>query len=156
MFSLDDKVNLAICNSMDLDGNILAFNLKLPIKKDFKIPSNLVQTSVFEYNPGIHDEGKVSFNIYIGECKTLRDFFGFDRNEVERDFEIKDRIGKIKSIDDRICYYTLKNGLKVVYTLVNDNDIVVKNKEELKEVIISISDEFNNIRNNTYKLNKHK
>jgi len=136
MFGYNEKCNLCIVNALDLS---------LPIDNDFKIPKNVVQVSVFEYIDGINPGGYSVFNIYIGEIKKLGEFIS-TVNYDPKSFGIMERLDKRVLLEDNICYYTNKKNTKIIYTKVNEQDIVVKNLDEMKEVIINISEEFRNIK----------
>ena len=90
------------------------------------------------------------FNIYIGEVHTILELM-MNGDKVYADWREDP-----KSIDiskDVVCYKNDK-GQNVVYAYLCDSDIVVKNAEELKEVLKNISNSVIAIRNSSSKIKK--
>ena len=148
MLGLNDKFNVCIVNAYDIDGKVYPVNISLPTD-NIKIPNKVVDVSVFEYTEGTAIGGNEVFRILIGERTTIRDFFHFKKGykpDKLPDFEFKDRLGKIKDVDQEVCYIKDKNGKCIIYSIVRENDIVVKDKEEMEKTIMNISDEIANIK----------
>ena len=131
--------DIYITNAKNIDGKKVNFYIKLPIEKDFKIPKKIVKVSVYRYSDG---ESELLYNICIGKKEVARVFFNIGGKCDP--FEIKKCVERINSVDDSICYITSTNGTRIVYTTVNENDIIVDNLDEMKDVIQELSYEYSN------------
>lgn len=150
MFSKNDKLTLTLINAKDINGNILPFNLKLPLNnKKCILPEDLVSIDVFEYQEGLVNEGNIAFSIYLGELTTTK-------NLIEKNNNIKIKVKKdlnISSLDSPICIQKLSNEI-IVFAKTKEEDIVVKNQKQLNTVIKELSDNFNIINNSVTKIRK--
>lgn len=154
MFRNNDKFTLTITNFLDLDGNVLPGNIKMPINGEISIPKETVQVMVFEYQEGNVMDGSLAFNIYIGEIRTISSLAD-DRNNNYFVFSVNKNVD-IKSIESPVCTKKTNTGKVVVFATVTENDIVVKNLDELKEKLYEISDSFLQVKEATSKVKKLK
>ena len=148
MFGNNDKITLTLINAKNIDGEILPFQLSLPLTKDnYVIPEDLVSIDVFEYHEGLVNGGNTVFSIYIGEVTTINNLI---KSNTMLDVKIAKNI-VITSIDSPIC---IKDKLdkKIVLANINENDIVVNNKEELIFVINNLSNNISIINNSVLKI----
>lgn len=149
MFGNNDKITLTLVNAMDKNGRLLPFVLSLPVgDKDIVIPENVLKMDVFESNITFQEYGSVAFSIYVGKVSTVMSLF----NENKNNLKISKGLNHIEDVDMPICYYTSDDGRNIIFAKVNDNDIVVKDTEELKKVIVNISKHFTKIKNEVSKI----
>ena len=147
MFGQNDKVTLTLLNARDIDGNILPFQLKLPINCKYILPEGIASLDVFEYHEGLVNGGNIVFSIHIGEITSINNLI--NENAIY-DVKISKNI-VIPSIDSPICIQNMV-GKKVVFATLNEQDIVIENKEKLIEVIDHLSDNFNEIKRTVNKV----
>lgn len=145
MFGINDQVSLAIINTVDINGNGLSFNLVFPIKHSYyHIPENIFKMSVMEYHHCHNDFGFLVFDIYVGNCDSFEFLF---KEQVSNNkiviFRNKDNVPTFK---DYVCYYYDSDGNAIIMNTLNENDIVVKNLDELREVFFEISESFKNLK----------
>ena len=149
MFHYNDKVTLTAANSINKDGKITNFNLSFPIKNDnFIVPEDIIQIYIYECTDNSF-LGSISFKICVGRTTNLSTLV----NSKEQ-FSFLDRnisIG-INRVDDKLCYYDDDNGKHVIFAKINKGDIVVRDTEELKNLLINISNEFLNIKTSVSKI----
>lgn len=147
MFGNNDKLSLVLINARNINGDILPFQLRLPLNKKCILPEELVSMDAFEYHEGLVNGGNIAFSIYIGEVTTIMKLY----HEIDKnDIKVIDNI-EITSVDLPICIQKI-SGKKVVYAILNEQDIVVESQEKLIEVIEQISDNFNTINNSVTKI----
>lgn len=147
MFGQNDKLTLMFINARDIDGNVLPFQLKLPLSNECVLPDDIASFDLFEYHEGLVNGGSVVFSIYIGKITSIN-------NLVSRNAMSNVKIARnieISSIDSPICVQNV-SGKQIVFATLNENDIVVGNKEKLKEVIEQLSDNFKAINNSVEKI----
>ena len=145
MFGINDQVSLAIINTVDINGNGLSFNLVFPIKHSYyHIPENIFKMSVMEYHHCHNDFGFLVFDIYVGNCDSFEFLF---KEQVSNNkiviFRNKDNVPTFK---DYVCYYYDSDGNAIIMNTLNENDIVVKNLDELREVFFEISECFKSLK----------
>ena len=148
MFGNNDKITLTLINAKNIAGEILPFQLSLPLTDDnYTIPDDLVFINVFEYREGLVNGGNIIFSIYIGEVTSINNLI---KSNTMSDVRISKNI-VITSIDSPIC---IKDRLdkKIIFSNINENDIVVNNKEELISVINNLSNNLNIIKNSVLKI----
>ena len=137
MFGQNDKVTLTLINLRDIMGNVLPYSFKLPLEGD--LPENVVAMDVFLYQEGINNGAKKAFSIYVGEKMTLKELVFKAKNfevVVSENNELQPgSLLLVQNIMDR----------KVASAIINENDIVVENREQLIMVVEEISDKFNDI-----------
>ena len=143
MFGCYDEVNLVLLNAVNKDMEVVDFILKFPIEeKDFVIPSDIVYMDVMEAHVISGQYSFGSFRIHVGKTATfeglLRDKFCINKQVFD----------ELDSCDDEICYYD-EDDKHIVFAKVNEVDIVVKDIDELRMVLLSISDSFKNIKDST-------
>ena len=148
MFGNNDKITLTLINAKNIDGEILPLQLSLPLTDDnYTIPNDLVSIDVFEYHEGLVNGGKIAFSIYIGEVTSINNLI---KSNTMSDVRISKNI-VITSIDSPIC---IKDRLdkKIVFANINENDVVVNNKEELIFVIQNLSNNISIIKKSLTKI----
>ena len=137
MFGQNDKVTLTLINLRDIMGNVLPYSFKLPLEGD--LPENVGAMDVFLYQEGINIGAKKVFSIYVGEKMTLKELVfkakSFEVVVSENNELEPDSLLLVQNIMDR----------KVASAIINENDIVVENREQLIMVVEEISDKFNDI-----------
>ena len=97
--------------------------------------------NIYSYNP---------FNIYIGEVHTIPELM-MNGEKIYTDWREDPK--SIDTSKNVICYKNNK-GQNIVYAYLCDNDIVVKDINELKEVLKRISSSVIGIRNLSSKIKK--
>ena len=137
MFNFEKKNGYYIENAKSIDGKNVNFRLKFPVTEDFNLPKKLVFVDVVYYE---NDIKTVLFKICIGKKEIARRFFNI--GGVALPFDFAPTLETIRSVDDEICYVIGKKGIRIVYTTVKENDIIVSNLDEMKEVIFELSNEF--------------
>lgn len=148
MFGNNDKLTLTLINAKNIKGEILPFKLSLPlINNNFDIPEDLASIDVFEYHEGLINGGNIVFSIYVGETTTINKLI--TRNAMANLKTARNIL--IPSVDSPICIQD-RLDKKVVFANINENDIVVNNKEELISVIQNISDNLIVIKNSVLKI----
>lgn len=137
MFGSYDKITLSLVNAADTDGKLLPFSLTLPVDGEVTIPSELASIDVFEYQEGFIAGGEIAFSIYVGEKSTIDEIV-----------DMKDGIGmklrdeiEIPSVDTPVCYQIVDNSKKIYATL-EENDVVVKDHDELRKAITDLSSNY--------------
>lgn len=138
MFGYGDRITLSLVNGTDINGKIVPFNLSLPVDGDYEIPEELSVVDVFEYQEGSSTNGLIVFSIYVGNKKTIGELA--DINDGKH-IKLRDEI-EIPSIDSDICYQTIGDN-RVVYAVVEENDLVVESHEKLRDAISKLSEDFN-------------
>ena len=137
MFGQNDKVTLTLINLRDIMGNVLPYSFKLPLEGD--LPENVVAMDVFLYQEGINNGAKKAFSIYVGEKMTLKELVfktkSFEVVVSENNELQPGSLLLVQNIMDR----------KVASAIINENDIVVENREQLIMAVEEISDKFNDI-----------
>ena len=137
MFGQNDKVTLTLINLRDIMGNVLPYSFKLPLEGD--LPENVVAMDVFLYQEGINNGAKKAFSIYVGEKMTLKELVfktkSFEVVVTENNELQPGSLLLVQNIMDR----------KVASAIINENDIVVENREQLIMAVEEISDKFNDI-----------
>ena len=150
MFGYEDKITLSAINAINKDGEIIDFHLSFPIEYDFDVPENILQMSIFEMRQDIGINGFNSFKIFIGTASSIDNMLedGRLKNTV-----IRENL-HIERLDRSICYFDNEKGEHVIYSTVNPGDIVVKDIEEMKKILISISNEFGSIKSSIQRIKK--
>lgn len=141
MFRNGDKLTLSCINVINKGGKIIDYHISFPLEdSDFDIPEDVVEMSIFE---GHDDIGYLSFKICVGDITNLYKIC----NDKEGAYLFERRaFSDIKSPDDDICYYNDSNNVHIVFSKINEGDIVVSDIEELKRVLINISNNFKSIK----------
>lgn len=147
MFGYGDRITLSLVNGTDINGKIVPFNLSLPVDSDYEIPEELSVVDVFEYQEGSSTNGLIVFSIYVGNKKTIGELA--DINDGKH-IKLRDEI-EIPSIDSDICYQTIGDN-RVVYAVVEENDLVVESHEKLRDAISKLSEDFNTFNKSVQKI----
>ena len=138
MFGYGDRITLSLVNGTDINGNIIPFNLSLPVNGDYEIPEDLSVVDVFEYQEGTSANGIIVFSIYVGNKSTVGELVEIKDG---KHIKLRDEI-EIPSIDSDICYQTIGDN-RVVYAVIEENDLVVESHEKLRDAISKLSEDFN-------------
>lgn len=147
MFGQNEKLTLTLINARDVDGNILPFQLELPISDEYSLPKGVASLDVFEYHEGLANWGNIAFTIYIGEMTTINELI--NKNAISK-VKITNNID-ISSIDNSICIQTVL-GEPIAFANVKKQDIVVENQKGLIEIIERLSDYFGVINDSVKKI----
>lgn len=129
--------DIIMSNGMNLDGKKIAFIINFPINGDFEIPKGLIQLSVINKL-----NGEIIYNVYIGKVGVVKNVLHIGSRIPFKNFDIKDRVGTIQSIDQNVVYVEDKNGKVIIYSIFNDEDVTVEDLNSLKEYIIGMSNGF--------------
>ena len=149
MFGENDKLTLTFINARDINGNILPFQVKLPLSNEYTLPDNIASLDVFEYHEGLVNGGSIVFSIYIGQITSINNLVNANAMS---NVKITKNI-EISSIDSPVCIQTVQ-GKQIIFATLNEQDIVVENKEKLIEVIEQLSDNFKAINNSVEKIHR--
>jgi len=142
MLGCSDKITLCAINFTNKDGEIINYHLSFPLKEDFEIPEDVIQVSIFEAHQGFSNYGFTAFNIYVGNITTIKGTI--DHYNTGKGYKVIP--DKIKSVDAKLCYYNDNHDNWIVFAKINEGDIVVKDLQELKMILITISNNFENIK----------
>ena len=144
MFGSYDKVSLSLVNAADVDGKILPFTTRLPLDLEDSIPSNIASVDVYEYQEGSITGGYLLYTMYVGFKSTIDEMVDLkDGNGIQLKNEIE-----IPSVDTPVCYQII-NGKKLIFAVLDEDDIVVKNSDELKHVLLVLSDNYKEFKNSS-------
>lgn len=148
MFKNNDKLTLTVINAKNIDGNILPLHIKLPTDiNQIKLPDSLVSIDIFEYQEEDYIKGTNLFSIYIGDISTTEELL----EEIENK-KVKFKIIP-KNTKQPVCFQTTSE-IKIIYAILNHQDIVVKNLTELKILLQTISNELSNIQKHVTNIKK--
>lgn len=147
MFGYGDRITLSLVNGTDINGKIVPFNLSLPVDSDYEIPEELSVVDVFEYQEGSSTNGLIVFSIYVGNKKTIGELADIKDG---KHIKLRDEI-EIPSIDSDICYQTIGDN-RVVYAVVEENDLVIESHEKLRDAISKLSEDFNTFNKSVQKI----
>lgn len=137
MFGPYDKVTLSLINAATTDGSLLPFSITLPVAEDIEFPEELSSIDVFEYQEGFISGGEIAFTIYVGHKSTIDEMV--DMNDGIK-MHLRDEI-EIPSVDTPVCYQIV-DGRKLVYAVMDENDLAVEDHEGLKEAIKQLSADY--------------
>ncbi len=140
MFGYHDKVSLAAINAINKKGQLIDLNLTFPIKKDFDVPSDIREISIYENHEEREMYGSRAFKIYVGELITVREFCNkYREGKITMTDEAFD---EVVTPDDLGCYYISEDGLAILFGILRRGNMAVKSAEELKALLLSISENF--------------
>ncbi len=155
MFGFNDKVTLTGINTINQNGEIIDYIISFPITDyDFDIPEETIQISIFEGHLGRENYGYTAFKICVGEITSIEEICEKQNNNIK--FLNKDIAKSIKNVDDKLCYYEDKDGKYIIFARIDDGDVYVKDIRELKKVLITISNNFENIQSAVTNIRKAK
>ena len=137
MFGCYDKMTLSLVNAADTDGKLIPFSLTLPVGDEIIIPSQVASVDLFEYQEGFIAGGEIVFSIFVGEKSTIDEMI--DKND-GIGMHLKDEI-EIPSVKTPVCYQVVNNKKKI-YAVLEENDVVVKDHDELRKVISRLSSDY--------------
>ena len=139
MFASNDNITLSCINVLNKDLKIIDFNLSFPLyDTDLEIPDDVIEVSIFESHLGRNNYGYVVYKICVGEVTSIEEI----ANSNEPYLFDRRAFSNIKRVDDKLCYYTNSDNVHLIYEQLNSDDIVVKDVNELKMVLINISNNF--------------
>ncbi len=139
MLANNDKIVFSLVNITGFNGGYLDYSCVLPNEIPDEILEKILAIDVFEYHEGKVHSGFVAFSIYVGKKGTVKDLI--DQNVK---IKIKPNL-KISDITSPIIYSD-NEEVKLIINNLKPNDIIVNNKEELKEVIRLLSSEIQNLK----------
>lgn len=138
MFRSFDKITLSLVNAKDVFGNILLFNLVLPIDdSEYFIPYNLASVDVFEYQEGTINVGYTAFKLLVGKKASIKDLvaeYGVKQIRVKSGLDIL-------SAESDVCYQEI-DGEKFIFENVSEQDIVLSTPSELSDVVVNLSNDY--------------
>ena len=145
----NEKIIVKTIDALNRKGEKLDYQVSFPFdERYFWAPASIREISIYEYHEGDEIYGFVPFKIYIGKLTSIKEICQSN----DKNFSIEPQVfQELSSIDDKLCYYEDMHGKYIVFAKVNDEDIVVENNMEFKEVMVDIS---NKITNNEYKSKK--
>lgn len=151
MFAYNEKITLTVMNVRDRYGKLLPISISLPFNiKNLNFPENISQLSIIEYHEGIETYGHRAFNIYVGEVGTIEEIIKKDiKIRINNNFH-----SEIKSCKEQLVYQQIEENMVYIFASVQGNDIVVKNVEELAEILKIISKEISSIKRSVAKIRK--
>lgn len=142
MLSEKDVLTLTVTGITNVRGEILPISYKLPlITEDITIPDDVLTAEISEFhlennNVNVYSSSKLC----VGEIYTMRELIKGNDYLVLN--ELKD---VFSNLDTKVIVYKNKGNKKVIYKILNENDIVVKNSEEFKKAIVDMSREFSKV-----------
>lgn len=142
MLSEKDVLTLTVTGITNVRGEILPISYKLPlITEDITIPDDVLTAEISEFhlennNVNVYSSSKLC----VGEIYTMRELIRGNDYLVLN--ELKD---VFSNLDTKVIVYKNKGNKKVIYKILNENDIVVKNSEEFKKAIVDMSREFSKV-----------
>lgn len=141
MFKTNDKITLTIVNARDINDKVLPFSLKIPLEDmEYSIPEETVSVDVFEYQEGSVNQGFIAFHIYVGKISTINELIA-ESNGME--IKIKSDLD-ISAIESDVCYQNVE-GQKYVFATLDEQDVVVQDHEQLRNIIGKLSDEYDSL-----------
>ena len=151
MFAYNEKITLTVMNVRDRYGKLLPISISLPFNiKNLNFPENISQLSIIEYHEGIETYGHRAFNINVGEVGTIEEIIKKDiKRRINNNFH-----SEIKSCKEQLVYQQIEENMVYIFASVQGNDIVVKNVEELAEILKIISKEISSIKRSVAKIRK--
>ena len=141
--------NACLLNAKDIKGKKQYINIILP-SDNIHIPKNIVELEVYEYNKEDKIIGNKLYRILIGKKCSLNEFFHFDKGYNPRntpDFDFRTNMEKITDLNCSICYIVDNSGKCIIYAVIHDNDIIVKDYNQMEDVIRDMSEEIESINN---------
>lgn len=138
----NEKITLKAINALNRKGEELDYNISFPFdERYFWAPASLREISIYEYHEGEEIYGYVPFKVYIGTVTSIKDIC----ESKGKKYSINALVyNDIESINDKLCYYEDMYGRCIVFAKVNDDDIVVENNLEFKDVMVDLSNKYMN------------
>lgn len=138
MLANNDKFVISLVNFKDFDNHVIDYSCKLPKDIPNDILDKVSRLDVFEYHEGNINTGYIAFSIYVGNITTINNLVSNKDN-----FKFVN-INKSIDLDTPVLYRKIDNT-KLIVNILNANDVVVKDREELKNVLNLLSNEVLNI-----------
>lgn len=144
MFGYNDNFRLTATNTINKEGKMINYTLSFPVsEEDLIIPDNVIQMSVLEYHEGYQNYGYESFKICVGKTTSIKEMCELQQNNIEFYGNV---LNNIETSNDKLCYLDDLTGKYSIFAKINDGDIVVENIEQLKDTLLLISNNFQNIK----------
>ena len=137
MFEYGDRVVLS-GEIINKKGECCTRFLTFPLKPDYFLPEDTTRVIIFEYHEGREIYGHCSFAINVGNITNIEKISKIRNKRIHIEEGIFDTI---KHVDSDLCYFEDESGIQV-YAAVEPGDIVVKDVNELKEILKTISSSF--------------
>lgn len=154
MLGYSDKFTLTTINAISKDGKKLDYVLSFPLEdNDFYIPDDIIEISIFEYHEGYTNYGFIPFKIYVGKTTSIKEIVDSHKENISFFAGVTDTI---KNTEDRLCYFLDDKENKKVFARLNDGDIVVEDTDGLRDALITISNNFQNIKNSVSRIRQYK
>ncbi len=151
MFGVNDRTSLTGINVFNKNKKLSGYVLKFPFNgEELDIPEDMVQMTIFENDSGYANFGHAVFKICIGEITTLDEIN--NNSKLERIEFFPSVFDELEGTADKIFYFIDDTGKKVLFSKVNDEDIVVSDIKEAKRVLTKISNEYRTINEATTRL----
>ena len=139
MLEYNDKMTLTGINAINKKGKIINYNLVFPLNDDdFYLPEDITEISVFEYHEGYENYGFKAFKICMGKITSIREICESHDNDVKFERRVFE---EIVTPDDNLCYYD-EDDKKNIFSKLNQGDIVVKDLDDFRSALISVSDNY--------------
>lgn len=144
MLGYEEKITLTGANALNKDGKIIDYTISFPIvDTDFDIPKGVIQISIMEGQWGRQNYAYTAFKIHVGQITSISEICEKKDQKVKFYYNV---VKNIKDPDDKLCYYIDDSGKYIIFARIDKGDIVVKNLHELKIVLMTISNNFKNIK----------
>jgi hypothetical protein len=155
MFGYYDKTYLAVTNVINKNGERYLIRLNLPNDPAFEyisFPDDVVRVSIFEVEQKQFSQGYNAFSILVGETSTLEELY-----EEGEEIVISKLLEDSDCIQptDPICYYRDEDESCVIFSKIQEGDVVVENIGELEERIMDISNEYEKVKKGISKIKKY-
>ena len=153
MLGQDDKFFLSVSNVLNKNGEKYLIHMSLPTDFTYiSFPDDVVKVSVYEQEIKKYNKIYNAFNILVGEVSTLEEL-----DKKGENIALSEMLGKDNCIqvDDFVCYFRDEDDDCVIFSKIEDGDVVVKDTEELEEKLKDISDDFKSIQKGINKIKKY-
>ena len=153
MFGVNDKTTLTGINVFNKNKEIMGYVLKFPFNaEELELPKDMVQMTIFEYDSSYANFGHKVFKLCIGDTTSLEEIN--DNPEMGRIEFFPGVFDELESPSDKIFFFLDETGKKILFSKVNDEDIVVSDIKEAKRVLTKISNEYRTIKEASLRLKK--
>ena len=144
MFGYNDNFRLTATNTINKEGKMINYTLSFPVsEEDLIIPDNVIQMSILEYHEGYQNYGYESFKICVGKTTSIKEMCELQKDNIEFYGNV---LNSIETPNDKLCYIDDLADKYSIFAKINDGDIVVESIEQLKDTLILISRNFQNIK----------
>lgn len=153
MLGYNEHVYLSVSDVINKEGEKYIINMSLP--NDFKyisFPDDVIEVTLSEIEQKDHNKRYNSFNILVGNVSTLEKLYEDNQSIVISDL-LKDN--NCIQVDDILCYYKDEEDNCVIFSKVEDGDMVVKDIDELEEKLMDISTDFEEIQKGIKRIKRY-